>query len=221
VIALIKEAVASGARKRKACELLALSLRTVERWEKPDGLNDKRHCAVRAKQPNALTEKEKEEILEVVNSKKYCGLAPCKIVPALADEGRYIASASAFYRLLRATKQLAHRRQSKPAKHHKPKAYTATGSNQVWSWDISYLPTTLLGSYYYLYLVTDIYSRKIVCWSIHERESAELASQLVQQACLDESIDEHKLVLHSDNGKPMKGGNNDGNAREAWCHSIF
>jgi len=144
-------------------------------------------------------------ILTIANSKEYCDLPPCKIVPSLADEGRYIASESTFYRVLRAEKQLTHRQHSKPATHHKPTSYTANGPNQVWSWDISYLPTTVFGLYFYLYLTIDIFSRKIVGWSIHEKQSSELASALMKQACLDEKVNQHQLVLHSDNGKPMKG----------------
>ena len=204
-IALIQEACANGARKRKACELLEISLRTLERWEKPTGTNDKRRCANRSAQANQLTEEEKAMIIAIANSKEYCDLPPCKIVPLLADKGHYIASESSFYRVLRAAKQLTHRQSSKPKRHHKPKAYTANCANQVWSWDISYLPTTVFGNYFYLYMVIDIFSRKIVGWSIHERESSEHASGLITQACLDENIQEDQLVLHSDNGKPMKG----------------
>jgi putative transposase len=132
-------------------------------------------------------------------------LPPCKIVPRLADEGRYIASESTFYRVLRAEKQMAHRQRSRPAAHHKPKAHTADRPNKVWSWDISYLPTTVLGLYFYLYMTVDIYSRKIVGWNIHVNESSELGAGLIKQACLDEDVHQDQLVLHSDNGKPMKG----------------
>lgn len=204
-IALVKDAQACGARKRKACELLNLSLRTLERWEKPSGIEDNRKNANRPKHANQLTEEERKMILDIVNSAEYRDLPPCKVVPHLADRGLYIASESTFYRVLRAEKQLAHRQRSKPAKHHKPKAYTADGPNQLWSWDISYLPTTVFGLYFYLYVVIDIYSRKIVGWSIHERESAEHASALVKQTCLDEQVEREQVVLHSDNGKPMKG----------------
>jgi len=185
--------------------LLNISLRTLERWEKPEGNQDKRSCATRQSQANELTEEERTMILTIANSKEYCDLPPCKIVPSLADKGQYIASESSFYRILRAEKQLKHRLKSKPAKHHKPDEYIASGPNQVWSWDISYLPTTVRGLYFYLYLIVDIYSRKIVGWSIHEQESSEHASSLIKQACLDEGVRQDQLVLHSDNGKPMKG----------------
>jgi len=84
-------------------------------------------------------------------------------------------------------------------------AHTAAGPNETWSWDITYFPTTVLGMFYYLYLILDVYSRKIVGWSIHEEQLSELASELIKQTCIDEQVDKNALVLHSDNGKPMKG----------------
>ncbi len=204
-ILLVKEAQENGARKHKACEILEISVRTLERWEKPDGIADKRKKADRPPQANQLTKEERAMILAIVNSKKYRDLSPSKVVPLLADEGLYIASESTFYRVLHQEKQLTHRQRSRPSKHHKPKSFTATGANQVWSWDISYFPTTVKGLYFYLYTIIDIYSRKIVGWSIHDRESAEHGSALIKQACLDENVERAQLVLHSDNGKPMKG----------------
>lgn len=143
-------------------------------------------------------------ILDIANTGIYQNLSPSKIVPMLADEGRYIASESTFYRVLRAENQLAHRQLSRAPKHHKPTAYAATSANQVWSWDITYLPTQVAGLYFYLYLVMDIFSRKIVGWSIHDVQLSDYAAKLIKQACLDENIT-HEIVLHSDNGSPMKG----------------
>ena len=136
-ILLVKEAQTNGARKSKACEMLNISLRTLERWEKPNGTIDRRKNAERPTQANQLTEEEQAMILTIANSEQYCDLPPSKIVPLLADEGLYIASESSFYRVLRKEKQLAHRRRSKPGKYHKPKSFMASGPNQVWSWDIS------------------------------------------------------------------------------------
>lgn len=198
------EAHQGGARKRPACEILNLSLRTIERWEKTSDASDKRHLTKRGPK-NKLMLEERNMILAISNSEKYCDLPPCKIVPMLADEGEYIASESTFYRVLRAENQLAHRGYSKPKKHHKPKQFIATASNQVWSWDISYLPTQVSGVFFYLYLVMDIYSRKIVGWSVHEKESSDHAASLIEQACHDENIERNQIVLHSDNGSPMKG----------------
>lgn len=201
-VALVHEAQASGARKREACEELGVSLRTLERWEKPEGTKDKRDCANRPSQPNQLTEEERQMILTTINSEKYRDLPPSKIVPLLADEGCYIGSEATFYRVLRSEKQLTHRQRSKPPTHSKPRACIATSPNKVWTWDISYLPTFVEGLY--LYLILDIYSRKIVGWSIHERELSELAAGLVEQACMDERVGRDQLVLHADNGAPMK-----------------
>ncbi len=179
-------------------------MRTIERWEKVDGLVDKRKQAVHLP-ANKLSVEEHDMVLTIANSKTYQNLPPCKIVPMLADEGSYVASESTFYRVLRAENQLTHRQLSRPAKHHKPTAYEATGANQVWSWDISYLPTQVWGLYFYLYMIVDVFSRKIVGWSVHEVESSEYAAKLIKQACLDEKINREQIVLHSDNGSSMKG----------------
>lgn len=203
-IMLIKEASNAGARRHLSCEILGITLRTLERWEKEEGSLDKRGLATRAV-VNKLTPDERNNVLTVANSERYQHLPPSKIVPLLADEGCYVASESTFYRVLRDVKQLKHRLPSKPSKHKRPNAYEACSPNKVWSWDISYLPTQVRGLHFYLYFIMDIYSRKIVGWSIHENEDSKHASLLMKQACLDENVKPHQLVLHSDNGSPMKG----------------
>lgn len=204
VIELVQEASESGARRYKSCELLGLSVRTLERWGKEEGLIDKRSITPRVP-INKLTEEQRNMVLITANSALYQHLPVSQIVPLLADEGRYLASESTFYRILRAEDQLTHRQTYKPAKHKRPAPYEAHGPNRVWSWDISYLPTEVRGLYFYLYFIMDIYSRKIVGWSIYEAESSEHAAALMKQACLDEKVSLHQLVLHSDNGAPMKG----------------
>lgn len=194
----------AGAFKYKACKLLGVAMRTIERWEKEDGLSDKRQQVTHSP-THKLTEAEREMVLSIANSKEYQNLPPCKIVPMLADEGRYLASESTFYRILRDENQLTHRQLCRQAKHHRPTAHEASGANQVWSWDISYLPTQVRGLYFYLYMIVDIFSRKIVGWSIHEVESSEHAAKLIKQACIDEEVKREQVVLHSDNGSSMKG----------------
>jgi len=201
---LITEACLSGAGKNEACALLGVSIRTIERWEHVDGMVDKRKAAVHLPL-NKLSKEERNMIITVSNSTLYQNLPPSKIVPLLADEGCYLASESSFYRILKAENQLTHRQLSRPHKHHKPTAYEAHCANQVWTWDISYLPTQVHGLYFYLYLIVDIFSRKIVGWSVHEVESSEHAASLIKQACLDENISREQIVLHSDNGSSMKG----------------
>lgn len=201
---MITEACNAGARKRKACDTLGLSMRTVERWEKENGLQDQRKLVKRVPM-NKLTQEQRNMIISTVNNATYRDLPPCKIVPLLADAGQYIASESTFYRILRAENQLAHRLASRSVKHHRPEAYEANGPNQVWTWDISYLPTQVAGLYVYLYMIVDIYSRKIVGFSVHDQELSSHAANLITQACMDESVLRDQLVLHSDNGVPMKG----------------
>lgn len=206
-VKLIKEAVAAGAATNSACEVLQISLRTYQRWiAEGDVKADGRPEALHPEPANKLTEQEREKILEVCNQKEYRSLPPSQIVPALADKGVYIASEASFYRVLKDANQLQRRgKAQEPKKVSKPEGYKATGPNQVWSWDITFLASTIAGVFFRLYLVMDIYSRKIVGWEVHERETAEYASILLRKACLAEGINEPGLVLHSDNGSPMKG----------------
>lgn len=207
VVELIEEAVEAGAPAQKACEELEISFRTYKRWTDGDEVKaDGRPDAERPEPANKLKPKERQQILETCNEEAYRSLPPSQIVPALADKDTYIASESSFYRILKEADQLHRRgRAQAPRKVNKPKGYKATGPNQVWSWDITFLATTITGIFYRLYLVMDIYSRKIVGWEIHENETADHASLLIRKACLAEGISEKGLVLHSDNGSPMKG----------------
>jgi len=186
---------------------VGISARSYQRWTREGGVkSDARVNAERPVPANRLSEEERARILEVCNQAEYSHLPPSQIVPILADQGEYIASESTFYRVLREANQ-AHRRgrAQPPTRRAKPKAYRANGPNQVWTWDITYLKSPVIGQFYRLYLAMDIYSRKIVGWEVHERESAELAAQMIRKACLAERITRKGLVLHSDNGAPMKG----------------
>jgi putative transposase len=140
-----------------------------------------------------------------MNSAAFRDLPPKQIVPQLADCGRYLASESTMYRLLRAEGQLVHRGRAKPPTRREVKEHAATAPNQVWSWDITYLKSALRGSFHYLYMVEDVWSRKIVGWAIHEEESMDLAAPLMRDICMKTGVDVNGLVLHSDNGGPMKG----------------
>ncbi|KKK59695.1 hypothetical protein LCGC14_3031820, partial [marine sediment metagenome] len=182
-----------------------ISAKTLQRWSLPSNENDGRlgsgHAPI-----NKLTALERQRIVKVVNEPEHVDLAPGQIVPKLADEGRYIASESTIYRILKAEKQLQHRHKSKPVRHvKKPRALTATGPNQIYTWDITYLPTLIRGVFLYLYLVMDIYSRKIVGWQVHGEERSGLAADLMTDICLREGVKRGQVTLHSDNGSPMKG----------------
>lgn len=209
---LIDEACAAGARQAKACEMLELDERTIRRWRRQrleeQRLVDRRREAAAKRIPsNKLSDEERQAVLAVCNSETYASLPPTQIVPRLADRGKYLASESTFYRILRDADEQHHRGRSKPRRVvPKPLGYRATRPNALWSWDITFLAASIRGTFYRLYLVTDIFSRKIVGWEIHENECSEHASRLIQRACLAEGIHCEGLVLHSDNGGPMKGG---------------
>jgi putative transposase len=183
---------------------LEISVRTYQRWAKDWYKEDGRHDRV-LNPPNRLSEEERAAILAIATSMRFRDLPPSQIVPMLAEEGVYVASESSFYRLLRQEKLLRHRESSRPRVNSRPKEYVATGPNQVWSWDITYLRSPVRGQFYYLYLVVDVWSRMIVAWRVEEVESAEIAAQMIQEACLRCGVDRDQLVIHSDNGGPMKG----------------
>ena len=204
IIQLIDEAVANGARREKAAALLGLSDRAVARWRK-DASSDDRRKGPQAPPMHKLTPEERARVLETANSAEFRNLSPRQIVPLLADRNEYVASESTFYRILREEGQLAHRQHARPARRHRPKEHVARGPNEVWSWDITYLRSPVRGVFYYLYLIVDIWSRKIVGWSLRHEESSEFARDLVKQAIEREDANPKKLALHADNGGPMKG----------------
>ena len=207
VMAMVAEAIVAGARQERACEVISLSERTLQRWQndQAEGACDRRPARVQTPM-NRLDEPERRRLLAIANSPEFGHLSPSQIVPRLVDQGEYVASESTFYRVLKAENQLKHRGAEKPAKpRYKPRALAATAPGQLFSWDITYLPTSVMGIYFYLYLFMDIYSRKIVGWQVYETESSELASEVMRDICARENIAPKQVVLHSDNGSPMKG----------------
>jgi transposase InsO family protein len=201
---LVDEAVKSGARLCFTAEIIGLSARTIIRWRLSKDCKDKRKGSQKAP-GNKLNDQERQKILKVANSHEYRDLSPNQIVPKLADLGVYLASESTFYRILREKKLINHREPSKPASTPRPKEHVATGPCQVWSWDITYLKTNVKGIFLYLYMIMDVWSRKIVAAKVFEEECMEHSSVLFSQACLRHGIESDQLVLHSDNGGPMKG----------------
>ena len=202
----IQEAVNTGARKTQACRVAGLPIRTFQRWNQYDEVaEDRRPSAFRPEPKNKLTEWERKKILATCNQKEFTHLPPSQIVPVLADQGIYLASESSFYRILAEESQLKHRGRDKAkGTYTKPTSYTARQANEVWSWDITYLPGSIKGEHYYLYMIEDIYSRKIVGWEAHTSETGELAAELLQKSVWSETCIGKPLVLHSDNGSPMK-----------------
>ena len=204
-VELIQEASQNGARLAKACEELHISVRTYQRWVANGEVKvDQRPLAKRPAPKNKLSEEEKEAILTVVTQEEYVDLPPTQIVPKLADKGTYIASESTFYRVLREEKMQHHRGRSHKPERRIPESHLATSPNQVWTWDITWLAGPVKGLYYRLYLILDLFSRKVVGWEVWEQEEAKHAETLVKKAVINEKIKGAPLVLHSDNGSPMK-----------------
>jgi putative transposase len=187
---------------------MGISKRTFKRWQSIDTpLEDQRPIVDRPTPKNKLSVEERTTIINTVNQSEYKSLPPSQIVPTLADEGIYLGSESTFYRILNKEKMNNHRGHSKSPMKRPISTHSASEPNRVWMWDITWLGGPAKGIYYYLYLILDLFSRKIVSWEIWPEESANHASTLIKRCTLSEQT--HKtskpLVLHSDNGSPMKG----------------
>lgn len=202
ILELIAEAVLAGCRSYRACAAFDLEERTIQRWKLSSSDQRRGPLTVPA---NKITEAEKDLIIKTSVSAVFVNLSPHQIVPRLADDGIYIASESTFYRVLKAEKLSAHRGLSKPRLVERPKAYEANRPNQIYSWDITYLQSSVRGQFYYLYLFLDLFSRKIVGWSIHDNQDMDLSALLLTEICKKEKINKHQIIVHADNGGPMKG----------------
>ena len=199
----------SGARLRAACATAGITLRTLQRWQAGAGLvsGDGRPAAERATPAHALSLEERAQVLQVANDPRFAALPPARIVPMLADDGVYFASESTFARVLREHGQTAHRGRAKaPKATRPPTTHVATAPRQVWCWDLTYLPAQVVGQWFYLYLILDLYSRKIVGWEVHVSDDADHAAHLVRRTALAEGIAGvfAKPVLHGDNGATLK-----------------
>lgn len=199
----------AGARLKPACAIAGIDLRTLQRWKAFDGLvsGDGRPQAVRPLPGHALSEIERAHLLAVANEPRFAAVPPARIVPMLADEGVYLASESTFRRVLRVHGQTAHRGRAKaPKAVRPPTTHIATEPRQVWCWDMTYLPAQVMGRWFHLYLILDLYSRKIVGWEVHDSDAAAHAAHLVRRTALAEGIAAlaAKPVLHGDNGSTLK-----------------
>ena len=206
-VELIQEARDSGARLERACAEVGINVRTFQRWTLEAAVKaDGRPQARRSVPANKLSTEERAQVLSLCHEPTYASLPPSQIVPRLTDQGRYIASESSFYRILREVDEQHPRGRSRPPQPPAaPPRLMARAPNEVWTWDISWLPGPVKGLFFYLYLILDLYSRKIVGWEVYEGESTDYAAELVRRTVLAERCLDRPLVLHADNGSPMKG----------------
>jgi len=199
----------AGARLVQVCEIAGIDARTLQRWNAHEGLTkgDGRPQAVRPPPSHALSADERAKLLSVANEPRFCAVPPARIVPMLADEGVYLASESTFARVMREHGQTAHRGPAKaPQTRRPPTTHIATAARQVWCWDMTYLPAKVIGRWFHLYLILDLYSRKIVGWEVHEDDQSDHAVHLARRTALAEGIAAlaNKPVLHGDNGSTLK-----------------
>jgi len=205
----IREAHRNGARLHLACEFAGIDVRTLQRWKAGSGLvtGDGRPQAVRPMPPHALSDEEREQVLRLANEPRFVDLPPARIVPMLADEGIYVASESTFSRVLREHGQAARRGRAKPPRPTRPPTtHIAMAPGEVWCWDMTYLPACVVGQWFHLYLILDLYSRKIVGWEVHDSDDSVHAAQLVRRTAFAEGIaaKPRRPVLHGDNGATLK-----------------
>jgi len=205
----IEQACADGARLALACALAGIDTRTLQRWKTDDGSiqGDRRPDAERPVPSHALSEAERARIIAVANEPRFAETPPARIVPALADEGIYIASESSFHRVLRAHGQMNRRGRAQPPRTSRPPTtHIAARPGDVWCWDVTFLPTQIQGCWFYFYLILDLYSRKIVGFEVHDTDSAEHAAHLARRTALAEGVHAKPVrpVLHGDNGATLK-----------------
>ncbi len=210
----VAQARTEGARLSSACALAGIDARTVQRWQSggdpatPGQVRaDRRPGADRPMPSHALSEAERARIVAVANEPRFADLPPARIVPALADEGTYLASESSFHRVLRAHGQMRRRgRARSPRPPRPPTTHIATQPGDVWCWDVTFLATRVQGRWFYLYLILDLFSRKVVGWEVHDNDSAEHAAHLARRTALAEGAHARptRPVLHGDNGATVK-----------------
>ena len=202
ILRLLGDATAAGATLERACELLGLDCRTVQRWRRVGGGDDMRRGPTTTPL-SKITAEEDERLLAIATSPEFRDQSPRQLVPQLADRGEYIASESHLYRLFRKRGLQVHRSRARPPRS-RPRSLTATGPNQVYSWDITYFKSPVRGVYFYAYVVVDIWSRRIVAREVHDRECGQIAATMVERICQDNPRSGTLIWLHSDNGAPMK-----------------
>jgi putative transposase len=183
------------------CEALGVSRGTLHRV--PDSPPDQGCCeSVPRTSPRALSLLEREAVLDILHEPRFLDQAPAAVYATLLDEEVYACSVSTMYRILRSKDEVRERRQRPLSQYRKPELL-ATGPNQLWSWDITKLLGPAKWTYYYLYVILDVFSRFVVAWMIAPRETAGLAEALIGQACYGQNIEPGQLTIHADRGSAM------------------
>jgi putative transposase len=154
--------------------------------------------------PRALTADERQQVLNTLHEPRFSDLAPAEVYATLLDEGRYLCSERTMYRVLAENDELRERRNQLRHPHYAAPELLATKPNQLWSWDITKLLGPAKWTYFYLYVILDVFSRHVVGWLVADAESAALAEKLIRETCERQSIKHGQLTIHADRGSSMK-----------------
>jgi len=160
--------------------------------------------AIDRRHPRALSVNERDNVVEVLNSERFWDQAPGEVYATLLDEGRYLCSERTMYRILAANQQVRERRDQIRHPQYQAPELIASGPNEVWSWDITKLLGPARWTYFYLYVILDIFSRYVVGWMLAYRESAQLGKKLIEQTIERQNLDPRTLTVHADRGPAMK-----------------
>jgi putative transposase len=183
---------------KPACASLGVSRATYYRRQSPPRPQQPRPTPSRA-----LSQSEREDVLAVLDSDRFVDSAPEAVHAALLDDGRYLCSPRTMYRLLNERAPVRERRNQLQHPNYKKPELIAEAPNEVWSWDITKLLGPKKWTYYYLYVLLDIFSRYVVGWMVADRENSALASRLITETCDKHDVEPTVLTLHSDRGSPM------------------
>jgi len=196
---MVAESLAKEVNVRQACSALALPRSGFYRWRN----HDKKQKSSRPVSPLALTEEEQEVILNTLHSDRFVDMAPQEVYAALLDNGNYLCSVRTMYRLLDKHDEVKERRNQLRHPSYARPELIAEAPNRVWSWDITKLKGPVKWTYFYLYVILDIFSRYVVGWMIAHRELASLAKRLIEESCEKQGVQPERLIIHSDRGPSM------------------
>lgn len=185
--------------QKKACDSLQIPRASFYRFFGAD-----KPTKERPQPPLALTEAEEKEVLDTLHSERFQDRAPAEVYATLLDEGIYLCSVRTMYRILNKHQEVKERRKHVSRSHYVKPELLATGPNQVWSWDITKLKGPQKWSFFYLYVILDIFSRLVVGWMVAEREKSSLATQLIAETCEKQGIVQDQLTIHADRGPSMR-----------------
>ncbi|MDZ4183423.1 MAG: IS3 family transposase [Desulfuromonadales bacterium] len=198
----ITESLAKAVNVQQACVALAVPRSSFYRWQKPE--EDGREERPRSVPPLSLSGEEEKAVLEILHADRFVDQAPLEIYNTLLDEGNYLCSVRTMYRILEKHEEVKERRNQLTHPPYQKPELLACAPNQLWSWDITKLKGPVKWTYYYLYVILDVFSRYVVGWMVAHRELSSLAQKLIEQTCEKQNIQPGRLTIHADRGPSMK-----------------